>query len=376
MSHPLDGGRAAALHRSVDETCDGLGEDGDTYRRVVGGLVGSADVLIGSLLSPLSLSARRLITTGRFGAIGALPASRLAGRFSTPEGRGLIAGLAAHAISPPTNAFTSAVAMLFAVTAHADGWPLVAGGSSAIADALASIVIEAGGEIETSRFIGERSELRHTDLLFLDVMPPAAERILGSATGGRVTRRLNRWQSGPGVFKVDWALAGPIPWADEISGRAGTVHVGGTYEEIAAAETQVAKGEHPDRPFVLVAQQSLFDPSRAPGDQHTGWAYCHVPAGSDVDMTAAIESQIERFAPGFRETILATHTMGPSDFEAHNPNYVGGDIGGGAFGIRKLIQIGNPYQLADGVFICSSSTPPGAGVHGMCGFHAVEAALR
>jgi phytoene dehydrogenase-like protein len=266
--------------------------------------------------------------------------------------------------------------MLFAVTAHADGWPLAAGGSSAIADALASIVIEAGGEIETSRFIGERSELRHTDLLFLDVMPPAAERILGSATGGRVTRRLNRWQSGPGVFKVDWALAGPIPWADEISGRAGTVHVGGTYEEIAAAETQVAKGEHPDRPFVLVAQQSLFDPNRAPVDQHTGWAYCHVPAGSDVDMTAAIESQIERFAPGFRETILATHTMGPSDFEAHNPNYVGGDIGGGAFGIRKLIQMGNPYQLADGVFICSSSTPPGAGVHGMCGFHAVEAALR
>jgi phytoene dehydrogenase-like protein len=178
------------------------------------------------------------------------------------------------------------------------------------------------------------------------------------------------------VFKIDLALDGPIPWADEISPRAGTVHVGGTYEEIAYAETQVSKGAHPERPFVLVAQQSRFDPGRAPEGRHTAWAYCHVPAGSTVDMTRAIEAQIERFAPGFRDTILATHTMDPAALEAHNPNYIGGDIAGGAFGMRKLLQFGNPYRLADGVFLCSSATPPGAGVHGMCGFHAAEAALR
>ncbi len=376
MSHPLDNGNAAGLYRSVDDTCRGLGEDGDTYRSAIGGLVDNADGLVANLLAPVSVPTRQLIATGRFGAVGALPASQLAGRFSTTEARALIAGLAAHAISPPTSAFTGAVAMLFAVTAHARGWPLAGGGSRAITDALASFVVAGGGKIEIERFIESRADLDPTDLLFLDVMPPAALAILGGGAGGRPTRRLRRWKSGPGVFKIDLALDGPIPWADEISPWAGTVHVGGTYEEIAYAETQVSKGAHPERPFVLVAQQSQFDAARAPEGRHTAWAYCHVPAGSTVDMTGAIEAQIERFAPGFRDTILATHTMDPAALEAHNPNYIGGDIAGGAFGMRKLLQIGNPYRLADGVFLCSSATPPGAGVHGMCGYHAVEAALR
>jgi phytoene dehydrogenase-like protein len=376
MSHPLDGGKALGLYRSLTETSLGLGSDGDTYRRVVGGLVDGADALIANLLGPVSLPTRQVVTTGRFGAVGALPASQLAHRFATQEAHALIAGLAAHAISPPTSAFTGAVALLFAVTAHAYGWPLAGGGSRAITDALASIVTEAGGEIETSRLVTARDQLEATDVLLLDVMPPAAAAILGPGAGSRATRRSRRWKSGPGVFKVDWALDAPIPWADDISPRAGTVHVGGTYEEIAAAEREVANGKHPDRPFVIVAQQSLFDPSRAPENRHTAWAYCHVPAGSTLDMTNTIAAQIERFAPGFGDTILAEHPMDSIAYQAHNPNYIGGDIAGGAFGIRKLLQVSNPYRLADDVFLCSSATPPGAGVHGMCGYHAAEAALR
>jgi len=376
MSHPLGDGGAAGLYHSVDDTRQGLGDDGGTYGWLISSMVGNADGLLSNLLGPVSVPTRQVLTTARFGAVGALPASQLARRFTTPEGRALIAGLAAHAIRPPTSAFTGAVAMLFAVAAHRRGWPLVRGGSNAITDALASIVVEAGGAIETSHLVSSRREMDPTDTLFLDVMPPAALEIVGDPFRGRATRRLRRWERGPGVFKIDLALDGPIPWVDDISPRAGTVHVGGTYEEIAYAEAQVAQGHHPEAPFVLVAQQSLFDSSRAPAGRHTAWAYCHVPPGSTVDMTKAIEAQIERFAPGFRDRILATHTMGPAAFQAHNPNYIGGDIAGGAFGMRKLLQIRSPYRIADGVFLCSSSTPPGAGVHGMCGYHAVEAALR
>ncbi|MGI9609464.1 MAG: phytoene desaturase family protein, partial [Acidimicrobiia bacterium] len=201
------------------------------------------------------------------------------------------------------------------------------------------------------------------------------DHILGATGASRLPRRMQNWRHGPGVFKVDWALDTPIPWLDDVSPRAGTVHVGGTYTEVAAAEAQVAAGEHPERPFVIVAQQSLFDDTRAPTGKHTGWGYCHVPAGSSVDMTAAIEAQIERFAPGFRDIILAKSTMGTSDYERHNPNYVGGDIAGGAFTLGKLLQFGKrrPYRISDGVFLCSSAVAPGAGVHGMCGFHAANA---
>lgn len=375
MSHPLDGGRAAGLYQSLEDTALTLGSDAVRYRNMVSPLMGRADALIGNVLGPISIPTEATVSTGRFGAVGALPASQLVRRFATPETRGLIAGLAAHAITPLSRPFTSAVALLLAVAAHSRGWPLARGGSRSITDALASIVSGSGGHIVTSRLVASRAELDSTTLLILDVMPPAAAAILGP-DAGRARRRQRGWRSGPGVFKVDWALSDAIPWADDISPRAGTVHVGGTYEEIAASEAKVAAGAHPDRPFLIVAQQSLFDPTRAPGDRHTGWAYCHVPARSTVDMTEAISAQIERFAPGFRDTILAAHTMDSPAYQSHNPSYIGGDIAGGAFGLRKHFQMGNPYRLADRAFLCSSATPPGAGVHGMCGYHAARAALR
>jgi len=225
--------------------------------------------------------------------------------------------------------------------------------------------------------VASLEELPAAPIIILDLMPDAALRVSGLRLEPSARRRFERWASGPGVFKVDWALDGPIPWADESSGSAGTVHVGGTYEEIAAAELEVHKGGHPDRPFVFVAQQSLFDATRAPDGKHTAWGYCHVPSGSDRDMTAAIESQIERFAPGFRDLIVAKHTMNPAAYERHNPNYVGGDIAGGAFSARRLLQFApeHPYRIGDGLYLCSSATPPGGGVHGMCGYGAARAAL-
>jgi phytoene dehydrogenase-like protein len=220
-------------------------------------------------------------------------------------------------------------------------------------------------------------ELPDADVVLLDVMPDAAERIAAGRLNSASQRRFKRWRSGPGVFKVDWALDGPIPWRDEASGHAGTVHVGGTFEEVASAEQSVHGGEHAERPFVIVTQQSLFDTSRAPSGKHTGWGYCHVPSGSDRDMTSAIEAQIERFAPGFRDQILARHMMGPAAYEKHNPNYVGGDIAGGAFSARRVLQFGatRPYRIGEGLYLCSAATPPGGGVHGMAGYHAARAAI-
>ena len=263
------------------------------------------------------------------------------------------------------------MAQIFAVAAHRNGWPLIAGGSQQLAHRMSELVVEGGGRIETGRTVSSLDELPAADAVLLDVMPPAALKIGGNRVSSAAARRLRAWRSGPGVFKMDWALDGPVPWADDFSGRAGTVHVGGTFAEVADAETMVARGGHPDRPFVLVAQQSLFDTTRAPADHHTLWAYCHVPSGSSVDMSDAIESQIERFAPGFRDR------MGPARYEAHNANYIGGDIAGGAFSPRKILQVGTsrPYRLGDGLYLCSSATPPGAGVHGMCGYHAARAAI-
>jgi phytoene dehydrogenase-like protein len=309
---------------------------------------------------------------------GALPASVIASGFSTAEARGVLAGLAGHAIAPFGSPMTGGIALLFAVSAHAHGWPLAPGGSQRVAEALARVIVDLGGTIETGRLIGSLDDLPPADVVLLDVMPGAALRIGGNRVSSRDRRRLSARKTGPAVFKVDWALDGPIPWVDETSPQAGTVHVGGTWEEIAGAEDMVHSGSHPERPFVLVAQQSLFDPSRAPEGKQTAWAYCHVPIGSDVDMTRAIESQIERFAPGFRELVLERHTMNATQLEAHNPNYVDGDIAGGGFGVRKVLQLGStaPYKIGEGLFLCSSATPPGAGVHGMCGYHAARAAMR
>lgn len=376
-THPLDDGRVAVLHRSLDETAAELGPDGKRYRRFIGSSVETADDLMSQLLGPLSLAPRNPLKLARFGLPGLIPASATARSFKTDEARALYAGLAAHAIAPFSSLMTGAVAHAFALAAHAYGWPLVEGGSQRLAEQLAAMVVDGGGTIELGNTVESLGQLPSVPIVQLDVMPDAARRIAGDRLSPAADRRLRRWRSGPGVFKVDWALDGPIPWADEVSATAGTVHVGGTFEEISAAEQEVHSGGHPTQPFVIVAQQSLFDASRAPAGKQTGWAYCHVPGGSDRDMTSVIEQQIERFAPGFRDQILGRHTMGPAAYERHNPNYVDGDIAGGAFSARDVLQFtqANPYRLGDGLYLCSSATPPGGGVHGMAGYHAARAAI-
>ncbi|MGI9623471.1 MAG: phytoene desaturase family protein [Acidimicrobiales bacterium] len=376
VSHPLEGGDVAIIHRNLTSTVDHLGPDGARYRAIIGPLVTNADALMESVLGPLTVP-KHPVTLGRFGTTGSLSAGVLASGLQTVRARALLAGLASHAIAPLSTPFTGAVAKLFATSAHAFGWPLVSGGSQRLADDLAEIVVSGGGSIELGHRIKSLDDLPDAPIVMLDVMPPAALRIADGFISRRAARRLTRWQNGPAVFKVDWALDGPVPWADEESGRAGTVHVGGTFEEVAEAEAAVAAGTHPQRPLVIVAQQSLFDESRAPGGSHTLWGYCHVPAGSTVDMTDRIERQIERFAPGFSDRILARHTMDSVAFSQHNPNYVLGDIAGGQFSIGDLLRFGarRNYQLGPGLYLCSAATPPGAGAHGMCGFHAARAAI-
>lgn len=376
FTHPLDGGRVAALHRSVEETAAGLGEDGPRYKRLIGPLVETVDDVVEDVLSPMTLNPKHKLAYARVAAIGGLPAAVLAMRFSTDEGKALIAGLSAHSIAPFQAPATAAVGVMLGAIGHSHGWPMARGGSEAIARALAERFTEHGGEIEVGRMVESVEELPG-DITILDVMPPAALAIAGDRILPASSRRLSRWEPGSGVFKVDWALDGPIPWADPLSGQAATVHVGGTYAEVEAAERAVFRGEHPARPFVLLSQQSLFDDTRAPKGKHTAWGYCHVPNGSDVDMTGALEAQIERFAPGFRDLILARSTRNSVQYEAYNPNIIGGDIGGGGFGLKKVMQLGakRPYTLGQGMFMCSSATPPGAGIHGMCGFYAARAAL-
>lgn len=378
LSHPLGNGEAGVMLRDVEATAARFGPDAGHYRRILGPLVEAADAVMEDFLGPLQLVPGNPGSFIKLATRGALPASIIASGFSSREARGILAGLAAHAIAPFSSPLTGGVTLLFAVSAHAYGWPMVRGGSQRVAEALAKVIVDRGGTIETGRMIGSLDELPSTDTVVLDVMPRAALRIGGNRVHARDRRRLTAWKIGPAVFKVDWALDGPVPWADEWSPQAGTVHVGGTWEEVAEAEDQVHSGSHPERPFVLLAQQSLFDPTRAPEGKQTAWAYCHVPTGSDVDMTDAIESQVERFAPGFRDLILDRHTMNAGQFEAHNPNYIRGDIAGGGFGLRKVFQLGStaPYRIGDGLFLCSSATPPGAGVHGMCGYYAARAALK
>ena len=377
FAHPLGGGRAVALHRSVADTAAQLGaKDGSKYLDLMGPLVKSLDDVIEEVLAPLTLIPDHLGPFARVAALGGLPASVIAARFETDEGRGLFAGLAAHAIAPFSALATAGVGLMLGAIGHALGWPMARGGSQAITAALAGRLKEYGGRIETGRMVQSVNELPG-DLFVLDVMPPAAYRIAKDRLSPSKLWSLPRWRPGPGVFKVDWALDEPIPWSDPLSPRAATVHVGGTWEEVDAAEREVFDGRHPERPFVLLAQQSLFDETRAPERKHTAWGYCHVPNGSTVDMTGAIEAQIERFAPGFGDIVLARHTRNAPEFERYNPNFVGGDIGGGEFGLRKILQLGakRPYHLGEGVFLCSSATPPGAGVHGMCGYYAARAAL-
>jgi phytoene dehydrogenase-like protein len=380
LAHPFDDGTAALLERSVGATGRSLGEDAARYERLVGPLARSADGLLDDLLAPLH-APRHPLVLGRFGLLGGLPASGLARTaFRGSRARALFAGLAAHSMLPLSRPPSAAFGLVLAVLGHAVGWPLARGGSQAIADALAAHLRSLGGEIETGRAVSSLAELGPCRLVVLDVTPRQLAGIAGDRIRGTARRRLERYRHGPAAFKVDWALDGPIPWRAESCGRAATVHLGGTLEEIAASEAAPWQGRHAERPYVLLAQQSLFDASRAPAGRHTAWAYCHVPNGSTVDMTGRIEGQVERFAPGFRDRILARSVRGPAELELHDANYVGGDINGGAADLRGFLGRtlpGSPYDTPlPGVYLCSSATPPGAGVHGMCGYHAARRAFR
>lgn len=381
VAHPLDDQPAVLLRRSLHDTAAGLGADAAAWERFFAPHVRDGERLLADLLGPLRLPQQPL-RLARFGLPGLLPVTTLARRaFRGPRARALLAGCAAHSILPLENLLTSAVGMIFALTAHLEDWPVAAGGSRAIAAALASYLQSLGGSVETGRRIRHLSELPHARTVLFDTDPEQLADICGRALPDAYTARLRRFRYGPGVFKLDWALDAPIPWRDPQVGEASTVHVGGSLDEIAFAEAEVWRGRHPERPFVLVVQQSHFDPQRAPAGKHTGYAYCHVPAGSDVDRTAAVEAQIERFAPGFRDTILARHTMRCADFARHNPNCVGGAITGGVADLRQFftrpVARLDPYATPNPrIFLCSSSTPPGGGVHGMCGWLAARSALQ
>ena len=382
LAHPLDGGRAAVLHRSVDETADGLGPDAKAYRRLFGPFVEAGFDLTDGLLSPLTIPPKHPITLARYGAVGVLPAHTVARRgFATDEAQAMFAGLAGHSILDLKAPVTAGYGLMLGVLAHLVGWPLARGGSQQIADALVAVLEKLGGRVECNRRIESLAELPTADAVLLDLTPRQVLAIAGDAVPDRYRKALSRFRYGPGVFKLDWALDGPIPWANPDCARAATVHLGGTLAEITASESDVQAGRHPERPYVLLAQQSLFDPTRAPDGTQAVWAYCHVPNGSTVDMTDQIESQIERFAPGFRDRVIGRHAMNTAAVEAHDANYIGGDINGGVGDLRQFVRrptLGlHPWKTPiDGVYLCSSSTPPGGGVHGMCGWHAAQEVIR
>jgi len=380
FAHPLDGGRAVAVTNSVNETAASLGPDAAVYRRLFSPLVRDVDAILATVLVPLRSVPTHPVAMMRFGLTGLLPAERLARRFSTEEARALVAGAAAHSMLPLSAPLTGSMALLFITLAHAVGWPVVEGGSAQIVGALVSELESLGGRVITDRWVRDLAELPAARAVLLDVSPAGLLEVGGDRLSAASRRALERFQYGPGVCKVDWALTGPVPWEAPACRGAGTIHVGGTMAEVAAGEAEVEARRHPQRPFCLLAQPGVVDPSRAPAGHQTLWAYCHVPAGSTVDMTDRIESQIERFAPGFRDLILARTTTTAADTERHNPNYVGGDINGGRPTLRQTVfrptVRWNPYRTAlKGVYLCSASTPPGGGVHGMCGVGAARTAL-
>ncbi len=382
LAHPLDGGRVAVLERSVAATAAGLGDDGGAYRRLLGPLVRDADKVMDLVLGPIFRVPRHPIAAARFG----LPALRSAvglarSRFEGDAARALLGGVSAHSMLALDRPVTASFGLVLAITAHAYGWPVVRGGTQRLADALADELRSLGGEIVTDHPVTSLADLPSARAVLFDTSPRALASIAAGRLPDGYRRRLEGFRYGPGIVKVDWALSEPIPWQAEGAARAGTVHVGGSLDEIRAAEAEVHLGRHPERPFVLVVQPSRFDASRAPDGRHTGWAYCHVPSGSTFDMTARIEAQVERFAPGFRDTILARSVRLPAEIEADNANYIGGDINGGLQDLRQLftrpVARLDPYSTPTrGIYLCSSSTPPGGGVHGMCGVWAARSALR
>ena len=381
LAHPLDDGTAIVLERSVAATAAGLGRDAAAYRRWIGPLVADTNKVLVEFLGPLK-APRHLLALARFGPLALLPASVLARLlFRGERAHALFAGLAAHAIQPLEHPATAAFGLILGMLGHAVGWPVPRGGSQRIADALTAHLRSLGGDVVTAHRVQAVDDLPAARAVLFDVTPRQLLAIAGPRFPASYRRKLAGYRYGAAAFKVDWALDGPIPWTASACARAGTVHLGGTLAEIAAGEATVGRGEHPERPFVLLAQPSLFDPTRAPPGRHTAWAYCHVPNGSRFEMTERIEAQIERFAPGFRDRILARSVMSPAALERYNPNYVGGDINGGVQDLRQLftrpVARLVPYSTpARGVYLCSSSTPPGGGVHGMCGYSAARAVLR
>jgi phytoene dehydrogenase-like protein len=382
IAHPLDDGTAAVLEQSLDATAQTLGEDGDAWRDLLGPLARNADALFDEILRPIRIVPRHPLLMARFGMSALWSASSLAkSRFKGEHARALFAGCAGHSFLPLEATASASFGLVLATAGHAVGWPAAKGGSVSITNALASYFRSLGGEIRTGTRVTSMRELPPSRAVLFDVTPRQLAAIAGDELPRSYVNKLTKFQYGPGVFKVDWALDGPIPWTAADCHRSATVHVGGTLDQIAEHERAIWQGRVTDKPFVLVAQQSLFDSGRAPEGKHTGWAYCHVPHGSTIDMTNAIEQQIERFAPGFRARILARHTMNTAQYEAHDANFIGGDIGGGANSLMQFIT--RPFPSLDPyatpnerIYICSSSTPPGGGVHGMCGYWAATSALK
>lgn len=379
-AHPFDNGRAAVLLRSLPDTAARLGSDASTYRNLFTPLLRSWPGIANDVLGPPRAPGDP-VGLASFGLKALLPATVFTRRFRSPEARGLFAGMAAHSIQPLSKPGSTAIGLVLSIVGHLTGWPIPRGGSQRIADALASHFQSIGGTIETGRYVRSLHDLPPSRSVLLDVSPRQLLDICGDGQSAFYRWQLGRYRYGPGVFKIDWALDGPVPFTARECHEAGTVHLGGTVEDIAAAEAEVARGRHPDRPFVLLAQQSRFDSQRAPAGKQVAWAYCHVPHGSQVDMTNAIERQVERYAPGFQDRILARHTMTGAQMEGYNPNYVGGDIAGGSNHLfqlfaRPALRL-SPYRTsARGVYLCSASTPPGGGVHGLCGYHAATQALK
>ncbi|MGF7080074.1 phytoene desaturase family protein [Mucilaginibacter sp. UYCu711] len=378
-AHPFDNGTAAILDRSIKNTADCLGADAQTYTALMRELTGAWPLIDQDALGPLRFP-RHPFVMAQFGLKALQSAETFVKRFKTTEARGLFGGMAAHAIQPLSNLSTAAIGLVLLATGHLKGWPIPKGGSAAIANALAGCFKSIGGTIETRTYIKSLDQLPSTQAVLFDVTPKQLLQIAGHKFSSIYKWQLERYRYGMGVFKIDWAMDGPIPFTAPECRQAGTIHLGNTFEEIAAGELQTSQGRQAEKPFVLLAQQSLFDSSRAPEGKHTAWAYCHVPNGSTQDMTAAIEAQVERFAPGFKDLIVAKSTMNTAQVEAYNPNYIGGDINGGILDIGQLFTRPalrwSPYKTsARGLYICSSSTPPGGGVHGMCGYNAAKKAL-
>jgi phytoene dehydrogenase-like protein len=378
LAHSMDDGTAVMLHQSVDETAASLGADGAGYRRLIGDLVPRWQDLMRDAFAPPGVPRNPIFFT-KFGLRALRPATSLArGYFKTERGRALIAGLAAHSILPLEYLTTSAVALVLAVAGHARGWPFVRGGSQQLTSAMVRYLESLGGRVITNCRVDSLDQLPPVRATLLDVTPRQLIRIAGEKLPASYRRRLERYRYGPGVYKMDWALHQPVPWRAADCGQAGTMHLGGTLAEISDSERRPWRGDVSDRPYVLFTQPSLFDPSRAPAGKHTAWAYCHVPNGYTGNMTEIVENQVERFAPGFRDCIAARSIRGPGELERHNPNLIGGDIAGGAAMLSQLFlrPTASLYRTPlEGVYLCSSSTPPAPGVHGMCGYFAAETAL-